>query len=352
VELYNSSSTYWEYIAEDYYSNSGSVLTVNKSGLNVNSAQLRITYYCGYNESYAEHYIIRVLDSTATPIDDCRITIKRYINTTDSYEVVYSMYTDSNGEQSADLIPTTLYIVTLNHSSGDYVNDSYDWQPSEINYVEDAFKNFVMDFTPDTPAVIETVDENTIFTVETAGNQMFINFSCSLPSVTDAQVSIYQVNPSNLTTWLYAYYTYTNQDSFNIQLTVNTSCSYQIQLSFNHTLMPHTHHKTFFFDKIEFENWTTITTPAEVDKIIGDLLGTNPFMWGNFIVFLFVIAMFFYIDSKEAGKLMVLIGGLLLFLDMVIGFIDMSSGGLILIPTLMILLGILTMWRGSNRRSR
>jgi len=349
VELYNSSSTYWEYIAEDYYSNSGSVLTVNKSGLNVNSAQLRITYYCGYNESYAEHYIIRVLDETNSPVDDCLITIKRYINTTDSYEVVYAMYTDSNGEQSADLIPTTLYIVTLNHSSGNYVNDSYDWQPSEINYVEDAFKNFIMDSTPNIPITPATVDENTIFTVETAGNQMFINFSCSLPSVTDAHVYIYEENPSNLTTWLYADYSYTGQDSFNIQLTINTSCSYTIQLVFNHTQMPDEHWLIRFI-KPFIDN--KITSPAEVDKIIGDLLGTNPFMWGNFIVFLFAIAMFFYIDSKEAGKLMVLIGGLLLFLDGVVGFIDMTSGGLVLIPILMIFLGILTMWRGSNRRSR
>lgn len=346
VEVYNQSTTYWEYVSNSLYNYTGSVLTVNRSALTINMTQIRVVYLCGYSETYAEHYILRVIDETNNPVGDCLITIKRYINTTDSYNIVYAMYTDSNGEQSADLIPDAFYIVVLNHSSGEYQNESHDWQPPEINYVEDTLKTFILEYTEDESAIPDSIDEHITFTLENAGNTLFINFTCDYPSVTDLQITVYEENSSTLTTTLFNYSTYTNQDNVYLELTVNSSNSYIVTLDFNHTAFSHWHSVTKWFKTVDFADWDKPTSPDKINKMITDLLGTNPFLWGNFILWLFVVAMFFYIDPKESGKFMVFIGGILMFLDVVVGFVSL----VLVIPLLMIVLGLMVIWRNSSRK--
>ena len=94
------------------------------------------------NETLASHYIITVEDEVGDPVGSALVTIKKYINTSDSYETVVSDYTDSSGQIEVDLIHDTPYYTDI--TKDNYVDTTAYWTPSEIVYVEDAYKTFIL----------------------------------------------------------------------------------------------------------------------------------------------------------------------------------------------------------------
>ena len=103
------------------------------------------------NESYSYQYLLNVVDYHNNPIEDAKMSIKRYINTTDSFEDVSILYTDANGQIDIYLIPETIYKIQI--SKQYYETEYSDYIPSKSI------------FTHTFRMVYETTEENITETV-------------------------------------------------------------------------------------------------------------------------------------------------------------------------------------------
>lgn len=134
VQLFNRSlyGTYggWYFIPADKYTTSTTQVIVNKTVLDKNSTILKVTYYyedCTTIEGEPGLYLITVWDYYDQPIQDVKVEFKVYINTTDQYEPVSILYTDSMGQVNLYLIPFSIYKVVC--SKDGYVTSISDYIP-------------------------------------------------------------------------------------------------------------------------------------------------------------------------------------------------------------------------------
>ena len=88
-----------------------------------------------------------------------------------------------------------------------------------------------------------------------------------------------------------------------------------------------------------------------IDDTFSALFGYNPFGWHNFIMWIVLIIGFMYIDERDSGVFVVILGGIILFINAVVGFytnLSYVSGGIV--PFLFILFGIISMWNKKGRK--
>ena len=304
------------------------------------------------NETFASHYIITVQDELGSPIESALVVIERYINTTDSYESVVIDYTDSSGQIEVDLIPDVVYYVSISHSSGDYQNSSSYWTPSEITYVEDAYKIFILDFIDVDPSYPDNPVECISILGEIGGTTLYVNFTdiCD-GTVSDIQIVVYEINMSTGSVTVFDTSNCSSGcDNYNTTFSdVNNSNSYTIVTFYNHTYWTNQSH-TFTIDGTS--KTTPSTTGSGINHTIALLFGTNPFGWHNIIMWLLLVIAFFYADERDSGKILMVAGVIMLFLNIFIGFNSLTqtlAGGAI--PVLFIVVGLLVIWRDSQRKS-
>jgi len=118
VGYYGEGNIYytWVFIPEDKYDIVGSQCIINASAVDNDTAMVKIEYYyygIYPDEEYGLLYVLYVRDYYGEPIIDAKMTFKRYINTTDSFEEVSSLYTDANGQVNLYLIPHQIYKVFI-----------------------------------------------------------------------------------------------------------------------------------------------------------------------------------------------------------------------------------------------
>jgi hypothetical protein len=83
-----------------------------------------------------------------------------------------------------------------------------------------------------------------------------------------------------------------------------------------------------------------------LNTILTAILGSaGPFIWTNVILFLMFTVLMFHSDKKNAGKYLIIIGGIMAFVAF-IGFVNALAGT---IPVLFIVVGIVLEWINSNR---
>jgi len=133
VGYYGEGNIYysWEFIPEDKYQTTGSQCIINKTAIDNDTAIVKIEYYyygTYPDEEYGLLYVLYVKDYYGEPIIDAKMTFKRYINTTDSFEEVSSLYTDANGQVNLYLIPHQIYKIFIE---------------------KDYYQTEISDFTPD-----------------------------------------------------------------------------------------------------------------------------------------------------------------------------------------------------------
>ena len=349
VEGYNESLYgHWFEIPDNNYSVSGSVVTVDSENLDLNTTTVRVSYYCEYGTGYSEHYILVVQDEIGNRISDVIIDIKRYINTTDSYERIVRGFTDTNGQLEADLMPSVQYLVNLSHSTGDYKNTSETWTPPEIVYSQDAIKTYILEYSDITPHYPDNPSECVDVTLEIEGVTLFVNFTndCS-NTITDIQIYTYENDLVLNTTSLLGSNTTTSVTSFNIVQTINNSNIYTVIIFYN-TSVWGTQKLTFTIRGLNVI--VPDTSSDEINTIFDALFGGNPFGWHNMLMFLFFAAAMFYADNRDAGKILILVGGMFLFISIVIGFqstVASVAGGII--PMLFIVVGIIKLWIDYNK---
>jgi len=131
---------HWFEIPSDKYTVNGNTVVVDSSMLDENTTLVKVSYYCTVAEEYASQYLFSVVGAQSEygsniPIDGAYVVIKRYFNNTGSYETIYSVYTDSNGQVSVWLVPGVLYQVTISKTG--YETEIILLEPRTIQYADD-----------------------------------------------------------------------------------------------------------------------------------------------------------------------------------------------------------------------
>ena len=138
IEAYNSSIYgHWYPIPEEKYNLTGQSIEVDESMLDNNTQTIRVTYYCSNNETYGTQFLISVVgpqgEFSSRPIENAKVTIQRYISSNDTWDTIYSLYTDANGQVNVYLIPDVLYKVFI--TKDNYETEIADYIPNENNQV-------------------------------------------------------------------------------------------------------------------------------------------------------------------------------------------------------------------------
>jgi len=106
----------WVFISETDYSLTDTTCVINHSVIDNDTIMVRINYYYYGAPPIAQYgllYVIYVKDYYGDPIQDAKIFFKKYINETESFETVSSLYTDANGQVNLYLVPGTFYKVSI-----------------------------------------------------------------------------------------------------------------------------------------------------------------------------------------------------------------------------------------------
>lgn len=117
------------------------------------------------------------------------------------------------------------------------------------------------------------------------------------------------------------------------------------------------HHQFLWVQRVSFVLEKQIYIPITSEQVdtLFDWLGLVPFGACNFLMWLLFTAICYYTDERDAGKIIIVVGVLFLFLGVYIGihtplFGDAGAvfGGAM--PALLIALGVLMEWNKSKKR--
>jgi len=339
VYIYNS-SIYggWVPVAEDYYSYDSTSLnvTVNASVLDVNSSLIRVDYttYETRGVLETEAYLIHVIDEVGNPVEDAKIVVKRYMNTTEIYEEVSSMLTDGNGDVVIYLIPGVYY--KINISKTGYDSTSSDWLPTSVVLT----KTFMIKSTR-SDITDEYIYSNVItFTASlNSNNTILITYDDNLEETSSAGFCVY----ANSTHTLISCYNTTGTDSLTHYFTgINTTYDYQVVLTLDHESFG-VQTDIRYLQALD----TGLTNNTDFNTNF-DILGSNPFGWSSFIGFLVLVAGVFSFGRRNSGISLMVTGGVMLFLEYIIGLTLIGST----LGILFIVIGVLIQWRNQRKEVR
>ena len=279
--------------------------------------------------------LISVLDELSQPVPNATVDVKRYINTTDSYEDIAIRITDGNGQFTEWLIPNILYRFEITKS--EYVQTgSKFWTPTSSEYA----KTFMLEFEEDEYLPGESELEEIIFNGYISGNILYINYSDNMNETINTQIYIYETNHSTTNTVLFDSNSKTGYNSFQVSFNINTSNTYTVILHYNHTTFGY-QSRTIIFEG----EYDTVTTQSKGDLLFELNYGTNPFGWSNVFMWIILIAGCMTLDQRGAGVTLIIVGFICLFLSYWIGFNTVLSGiagGVI--PIIFIALGFMVAW--------
>jgi len=289
----------------------------------------------------SELYLFQVIDAIEQSVPDAYVEVKAYTNITGIYEHVSTLYSDGNGYCEVYLIPGVLYKVTISKTGYQIRITDYLASDSIFTHV------FKLQFEESDPVKPYIESEEIDFYGEISGTTLTLTYSDNLNRTINTQIFVYVLNSSTGEETLLTTDSRTGNDGFQIVITnINTTNTYKCQLYYNHT---HFGHQSRLW--ISTPDYTPFTDETTIDTVLSAVVGTNPMGWGNMSIWFFLIAACFYADQRDTGKILVLIGGMFLFLNVAVGFnttLLTVAGGVI--PTLFIVVGILKIWNENRKR--
>jgi len=300
------------------------------------------------NETISSHYIIFVKNNAEEPIEDAIITIKRFINDTanesdyDDYDTILSGYTDGSGQVDADLIPDTVYYVTIAHD--DYYTENTFWTPPEISYVEDAYKTFYLTALPEDYPNETTPSDCVTFTGEIEGSTGYVNLSNADGTIcgdfNNFTIWIYEINTTTNITSYFDSYNSTNQ-SIEIEITIDVDNTYHVVAYINHTIFG-VFPSSLYLNPVG----SPITNISEFDDMFKNIFGdNNQLTWSAIFGLFILLVMLFAFDQKSAGVGIVITGVAMLGFNAWLGLALLTTTVCVFI----IIMGILLQWK-LNRR--
>jgi hypothetical protein len=242
-------------------------------------------------------YQITVINEINQPVKDCTVVIARYINATVGFENVTSLLTDGYGQCQVFLYPYKLY--KLYFSATGYISSYDNWQTDDLIFTK-TFKIYSKPIEPQPPIVNpETIH----FTVDLSSDNTTIwaNYSDSsgFTNWTTLDVSML----INGTIWVHlGTYTNSTQSWTTVITPVNRSNDYYFNLTYNNQYLGTGHIQRVIEAEI-IAPWT----PEEIEDRFS-WMGFVPFGVMNVLLWLFFIAVCYYADSKDAGKIIFVFG--------------------------------------------
>jgi len=303
------------------------------------------------NETLASHYIIFVKNDAEERVEDAFVEIKRFVNDTanfsdyDEYDVVLSAYTDGSGQVDADLIPDTVYYVTISHD--DYYTENTFWTPPDISYVEDAYKTFYLTALPEDYPNETSPSDCITFTGEVTGTTGYVNLSndagTECGDFNNFSIWIYEINTTTNITSYFNSYNSTDQ-SIAITITMNVNNTYYVLAYINHTIFG-TFWDSLYLNPEEITNHSK-TSVSEFDDMFDNIFGdNNQLTWSAIFGLFILLVMLFAFDQKSAGVGIVITGIALLGFNAWLGLALLTTTVCVFI----IIMGILLQWK-LNRR--
>jgi len=237
VYVYNTSGSYpeWVSVPNDNYTISGNDVIINQSVLDDNTTMVKVDYwYMDYdNEVETQLYYIQVNNEYDQPVEDVRVDIRRYINTTDTYLNVSVLITDGSGYVSLYLIPNEHYMLFLTKTG---------YQDETAHFFPDP--EFYGIYYPFPAKISRTTDDTEFYTFWDIikfnatmydNNTIKVMFYDTLDETTNIQFYTYDV--FNFTESLNSTNT-TSDNIFSFWVTgINTSREHRIVLHLNHTTL-------------------------------------------------------------------------------------------------------------------
>lgn len=292
-------------------------------------------YLIHVNETQ-DNYVIRIINEVANPVSGAKVYVKKYINDSWGYKNLSVLITDGYGYcPPVSLIAYDEYIVTI--VADGYINATYDLHPVPIIYGDERDKYFTFTiYTTETEYLNETMyHEKISFTIEMNSVYLFVNYSDSTSLTEDFTISIFEHNSSNTSFALYSRTTQVDVQSIDIVHSINNSNCYSATLDLNHTIFGYTH------DIVGPICWRLgITTKTRFDTLLDLNFKHCPFGWSNLFCFFILLGTMFSFGQRNVGVGMIITGGILAFINSVIGFNILN----VFIPATLVALGLLVMW--------
>lgn len=279
------------------------------------------------NQTYL--YQFNVFNELGNPEDDVYVTIKKQVNDS-GFEAIYILKTDASGSVYPYLIPDQIYIVILEKDGFETTYTTY--IPSTVVFVA----NFIIKYeVEEIPNYVQPV-----ITVERSGAMIFTNFTDSMDETSSVILYFYYYNSTTGNETFISTVTYSNYSSFNhVLYGIDANLSYKVVVFYVHT-----YYGEQVFTKVLDPIITSVS--SALNTILNALIGEHSlFVWTNIILWIAFCVMMFSIDKKDAGKGLILVGGILALVT-IVGFADILSG---MVPSLFVLVGVIVEWQNRGK---
>jgi len=344
VYQYNS-SIYggWVSIPVDNYTATSTSVLINHSIFDENTTMVRVDYYYYHYENTTEThlYFIKIIDEAGEPINDAKVTVQKYMTSTDTYETVAILLTGGYGYCSEDFVPGTLYRITGNKTG--YTNNSAYWTTDPNNYGMSNPK--IIQLALIEPSFVNETSFNEAIsftaTMDDTTGVINISYSDSLEGTQTTNIIIYQ----NGSSWYYD--NRTDDNSFQFDVTGNTTKTYEIVLT--------VYHAVFGLDTTSISLYVigpdvpgrNLTNTTTFNNFFTNVFGDNSLGWAAIFVQFILLGAVFTFGPRNSGLGSMLAGGLCLFINIVLGITVLGT----LIPLLFIIFGIIRQWRMMNKEA-
>jgi len=334
----------WIIIPDSMYTASSSQIEIDNAILNSNTTMAKVTYYyMDYDTTIdTQLYILTVVgpqnEYTSPPVEGAKIIIKRYMDTSNSYEEIASLLTDANGNAEVYLIPETNLKIFIS-------KDGYDSTVS--TYIpSDSIPTKTFRITP----TITSPPEYDIFWDDiTLSGEMFLNntikitYCDSNESTSDTQIYLYDVYNGSFT--LINTNTKTENNDYVYWVAgINSSRDHEIWLYFNNTAnYASTTSPVVIMIFAVNVTWDQNIVPFDMEDRFEDLFGPFPLGYVNVIAIIIPIILLCIFGPFNAG-VGILAAGVSLGFVQVILFVYSpvwSNPFLVLISPVAIVIGFL-----------
>jgi len=286
-----------------------------------NSYYLPPEYFQGYGDDQTDAnttkiYRLHVIDQAQQAITGATLDIKKYINTTGVYETIARDATNGYGDYDLWAIPENHYKVFASKTG--YDSSITEWIPDPTFYGAN-YPKIIQMILSITPPPVYYWNEQITFTatLDNTSSQIYVNYTDALSNTTDWQLYIYNATSGALL-WSFS----GTNNSFAYVIPCDNTGDYNVVLNVNHSNMGyHSMNIVLIGYHSIFKKGTSERFDIQLNNY-----AWNPFGWSNTVMGLVLLGCFFSFGRRETYMSALLIGVLLLFMNIYLGFNTVWAG--------------------------
>jgi len=282
-----------------------------------------------------ELYQLIIQNEFSEPVNQVKMYIRRYINSTVGYENVSQLFSDSNGQVMVNLIPNELYSIRLNKTG---------WQDSIFDFIpSDQLFTYTFRITPEEVEYQNETPYHEVITFDgyKDGTTGYINFTDTSSDTINISIYVYEIDSATGNITAYYWYNTTAPEDIQTSFTLNTGNTYRCDLFLYHSVYGIVTDSFYLY-----HSKTKKTSTEEFEGMFTDVFGNNPLTWSGFLGIFVLLAGLFSFGQDNVGISLILTGFVMLGIN-ALGITLLA----VIICILVILFGIMVQWRRERRRS-